>query len=106
MHPREEKVNIQNEYGQFFIDYTRRPDGATVIERYTVSKDNANRADDQSGKVILVIAQPEANHNGGQLQFGPDGYLYIGMGDGGGQGIGTVAMPRLFPMLLSKFKLF
>ena len=72
--------------GQFFIDYTRQPDGATVIERYTVSSDDPNRADDQSGKVILVIAQPEANHNGGQLQFGPDGYLYIGMGDGGGQG--------------------
>ncbi len=72
--------------GQFFIDYTRQPDGATVIERYTVSKDDPNQADDQSGKVILTIAQPEANHNGGQLQFGPDGYLYIGMGDGGGQG--------------------
>jgi len=72
--------------GQFFVNYTRQPDGATVIERYTVSKDDPDRADDQSGRVILTIAQPEANHNGGQLQFGPDGYLYIGMGDGGGQG--------------------
>jgi glucose/arabinose dehydrogenase len=72
--------------GQLFIDYTRQRDGATVIERYTVSSDDPNRADDQSGKVILVIAQPEANHNGGQLQFGPNSYLYIGMGDGGGQG--------------------
>ena len=72
--------------GQFFVNYTRQPDGATVIERYTVSPNDPDRADDQSGKVILVIAQPEANHNGGQLQFGPDGYLYIGMGDGGGAG--------------------
>lgn len=72
--------------GQFFVDYTRRPDGATVIERYTVSPGNPDRADDQSGKVILTIAQPEANHNGGLVKFGPDGYLYIGMGDGGGQG--------------------
>jgi glucose/arabinose dehydrogenase len=72
--------------GQFFVNYTRQPDGATAIERYTVSQDDANRADDRSGKVILTIAQPEANHNGGQLQFGPDGYLYIGMGDGGGAG--------------------
>jgi glucose/arabinose dehydrogenase len=72
--------------GQFWVNYTRVPDGATVIERYTVSKDDPDRADAQSGKVILVIAQPEANHNGGQLQFGPDGYLYIGMGDGGGAG--------------------
>ena len=72
--------------GQFFVNYTRQPDGATVIERYTVSGDDLDRADDQSGQVILTIAQPEANHNGGQLQFGPDGYLYIGMGDGGGAG--------------------
>ncbi len=72
--------------GQFFVDYTRLGDGATVIERYTVSKLDPNQADGLSGKVILVIAQPEPNHNGGQLQFGPDGYLYIGMGDGGGEG--------------------
>jgi len=72
--------------GQFFVDYTRQKDGATVIERYTASSGDPNRADDQSGKVILTIAQPEANHNGGLIKFGPDGYLYIGMGDGGGQG--------------------
>lgn len=72
--------------GQFFVDYTRQPDGATVIERYTVSADDANLADAASAHVILTIDQPEANHNGGQLQFGPDGFLYIGMGDGGGAG--------------------
>jgi glucose/arabinose dehydrogenase len=72
--------------GQFFVNYTRQPDGTTVIERYTVSSDDPDRADDQSGKVILTIAQPQANHNGGLIKFGPDGYLYIGMGDGGGQG--------------------
>jgi glucose/arabinose dehydrogenase len=72
--------------GQFFVNYTRQPDGATVIERYTVSPDDPNRADDQSGKVILTIAQPEQNHNGGLIKFGPDGYLYVGMGDGGGAG--------------------
>ncbi len=72
--------------GQFFVDYTRIGDGATVIERYTVSKLDPNQADALSAQEILVIAQPEPNHNGGQLQFGPDGYLYIGMGDGGGQG--------------------
>lgn len=72
--------------GQFFVDYTRQPDGATVIERYTVSRNDANLADAASAHVILTIDQPEANHNGGQLQFGPDGFLYIGMGDGGGAG--------------------
>ena len=72
--------------GQFFVNYTRPRDGATVIERYTVSTDDPDRADTQSGKVILVIAQPQANHNGGLVKFGADGYLYIGMGDGGSAG--------------------
>lgn len=72
--------------GQFFVDYTRNKDGATVIARYTVSANDPNVADGQSGVNVLVIQQPEPNHNGGQLQFGPDGYLYVGMGDGGGQG--------------------
>ena len=72
--------------GQFWVNYTRPKDGATVIERYGVSQDDPNRADAQSGKVILVIAQPEPNHNGGLVKFGPDGYLYIGMGDGGSAG--------------------
>ena len=73
--------------GQFFIYYTRQPDGAIVIERYAVSKDDPNAADASSARTILVIPHAQAaNHNGGQLQFGPDGYLYIGVGDGGGQG--------------------
>ena len=72
--------------GQFFVNYTRPKDGATVIERYAVSQDDPDRAAAQSGKVILVIAQPEPNHNGGLIKFGPDGYLYIGMGDGGSAG--------------------
>jgi len=68
--------------GRLFVDYTRESDGATVIAEYRVSAD-AQRADPASGRVLLVIGQPFANHNGGALRFGPDGYLYIGMGDGG-----------------------
>ena len=67
--------------GFFFVNYTDET-GQTVVARYQVSSD-PNVADPFSGVVLLTIAQPFANHNGGQLQFGPDGDLYIGMGDGG-----------------------
>ena len=73
------------ENGFFFVDYTDTS-GNTVIARYTVSAGNPNRADPASARVLLRVNQPYANHNGGQLQFGPDGYLYIGMGDGGSGG--------------------
>jgi hypothetical protein len=71
-----------SENGFFFVDYTN-VGGDTVIARYRVSASNPNVADLTSGVILLTIDQPFANHNGGQLAFGPDGYLYIGMGDGG-----------------------
>jgi glucose/arabinose dehydrogenase len=70
--------------GFFFINYTDEQ-GSTVVARYTVSVDDANRADPASAVTLFTVAQPFANHNGGQLAFGPDGYLYIGLGDGGSQ---------------------
>jgi glucose/arabinose dehydrogenase len=70
--------------GYFFVNYTDVR-GDTVVARYHVSSD-PNVADPESGTVLLTIDQPYANHNGGQLHFGPDGYLYIGMGDGGSAG--------------------
>lgn len=73
------------ENGEFFINYTNK-EGNTVIARYTVSADDPNVADPNSAQVILGIDQPYANHNGGDIAFGPDGYLYIGMGDGGSAG--------------------
>jgi glucose/arabinose dehydrogenase len=72
------------ENGYFFVNYTGAND-ETVIARFSVTSD-PNRADPASEKVILTIDQPYRNHNGGDLAFGPDGYLYVGMGDGGSAG--------------------
>ena len=69
--------------GYFYVNYTRNPDGATVVARYSRSAIDPDVADAQSAVELLTIAQPYANHNGGALRFGPDGFLYIGMGDGG-----------------------
>ncbi|MFP4323705.1 MAG: PQQ-dependent sugar dehydrogenase [Anaerolineales bacterium] len=73
------------ENGYFFVNYTAEPDGRTVIARYAVS-DDPNRADVTSAQIILEVEQPYGNHNGGLLKFGPDGYLYAGLGDGGSGG--------------------
>jgi glucose/arabinose dehydrogenase len=71
--------------GYFYVNYTRAGDGATVIARYSVSADS-NIANAGSASILMTIAQPFSNHNGGTIKFGPDGYLYIGMGDGGDGG--------------------
>ena len=70
--------------GYFFVNYTDLG-GDTVVARYTVSSD-PNEADRNSEVIILQQPQPFSNHNGGHLAFGPDGYLYIGLGDGGSGG--------------------
>ncbi len=71
--------------GRFYVNYTRAPDGATVVARYTAGG-NPRVADPASEEIVLVVPQPFENHNGGQIAFGPDGFLYIGMGDGGSGG--------------------
>jgi glucose/arabinose dehydrogenase len=71
------------ENGFFYVDYTNLA-GNTVVARYSVSAADPDRADPGSVHVILTQDQPFSNHNGGQLQFGPDGTLFIAFGDGGG----------------------
>src|SRR5690349_19991312 len=70
--------------GFFYVDYTD-VNGDTRVERYSVSADS-NVADSATHTLILFVAQPYPNHNGGLVMFGPDGMFYIGMGDGGSGG--------------------
>jgi glucose/arabinose dehydrogenase len=70
------------ENGLFFVNYTDE-NGTPHVAEYTVSEDNPNRANPDSGRELLSVGQPYANHNGGHMSFGPDGYLYISFGDGG-----------------------
>ena len=72
--------------GHFYINYTDNTGGDTVIERYTRDPLDPDLADPNSALKLLEVDQPFSNHNCGWMEFGPDGYLYIGMGDGGSGG--------------------
>ena len=90
--------------GTFFVNYTRN-DGDTIVSRFKTIDGTANTVGDpNSEKILFRIDQPEVNHNGGWMSFGPDGALYIGQGDGGGGGDnhGTCGNAQNLQTLLGK----
>ena len=83
---------------RIYVNYTSNNNGSTVIAEYMVDPDNGFAADPDSARIITEIHQPASNHNGGGIAFDPDGWLVIGMGDGG-----PSSTSRNTGILLSKF---
>ncbi len=72
--------------GYFYLNYTANKPRRTVISRFQLTSDSSGRYQFGGERILLEINQDYSNHNGGMITFGPDGYLYIGMGDGGSGG--------------------
>ena len=85
---------------KFYVNYTRdSPSPQTVIAEFQTSASDPNQADPNSERILLMVNQPFPNHKGGQLAFGADGFLYIGLGDGGDGGDPLNNAQNLFSLL-------
>ena len=74
------------ENGYLYVYYSVADPSRSVLARFSIDEEDTDVADPESEVIIMEVDQPFANHNAGQLAFGPDGYFYIGLGDGGGSG--------------------
>lgn len=88
--------------GLFYVYYTLLGAGLgdTVIERYQLSAEDPDTADSDSGQLLLQIEQPDTHHNGGMIAFGPDGYLYTGIGEADSSGSGVQDLSNLWGTML------
>lgn len=77
---------LYSENGYLFVNYSARGSDNHTVSRFSVSAEDPDRADRNSEEILISLPDPFGNHNGGQVAFGPDGYLYIGFGDGGSAG--------------------
>jgi glucose/arabinose dehydrogenase len=91
--------------GKFYVYYTHPTETKSIVSQFSVSENDPNQADPDSEVVLMEIDQPYQNHNGGSIEFGPDGFLYLGLGDGGDRNDPTASGQDLSNLLGSVLRI-